>query len=129
MPESAVIAYFKSPDLANGAIEHLRNRGFDTVQMDTFSHFPDAESADRYFNPRTGDERRSLTALVEGIPGGGDTRPLAAAMPTASGMADNATFVSGENYIVTVVCDSNQLSEAQQLLAAYGGNVGVEPAK
>ncbi|KAB2952374.1 hypothetical protein F9B85_09475 [Heliorestis acidaminivorans] len=125
MAERSIIAYFKESDLAEDATKHLKQKGFETVRMDNFHHFPEPQSAERYFNPLTGDERRSVTALSEGIEGGDDTSPLAAAMPTASGMSDNSTFITGENYIVTVVCDEQRFEEAQQLLASYGGNVGV----
>ncbi|QGG47530.1 hypothetical protein [Heliorestis convoluta] len=125
MPESSILAYFSQADAAEDATKHLKQAGFEIVQLDNFHHFPEPQTAERYFNPLTGDERLSVTALTEGIEGGDDTSPLAAAMPTSSGMADNSTMITGENYIVTVVCDKKRTKEAEQLLASYGGKVGV----
>ncbi|MTV48094.1 hypothetical protein GJ688_03745 [Heliobacillus mobilis] len=121
MGEKTILAYFHGPDEAQKAKEQLVNQGYETVQVDNFSHFPGPESAERYFNPLTGDERRSLTSLIEGVETGDDSRVMMAAMPTASGMADNASFISGRNYLVTVVCDESKYDEAKQLLSAHGG--------
>ncbi|MZP30196.1 hypothetical protein GTO91_10795 [Heliobacterium undosum] len=123
MAEKTILAFFNTPEAAEAAKQQLTGQGYETVQVDQVSHMPNPDSAERYFSPLTGDERRSLTSLVEGIERDNDTRVMAAAMPTASGMADGATFVTGENYLVTVVCDSERQEQAKGLLAAHGGNV------
>ncbi|MBM7866797.1 hypothetical protein GTO89_04125 [Heliobacterium gestii] len=123
MAEKTILAFFSSPEAAEAAKRQLVDQGYGTVQVDRVSHMPNAGSAERVFSPLTGDERRSLTSLVEGIERDNDTRVMAAAMPTASGMADGATFVSGENYLVTVVCDGERQEAAKGMLASYGGNV------
>ncbi|ABZ85311.1 hypothetical protein HM1_2782 [Heliomicrobium modesticaldum Ice1] len=38
-------------------------------------------------------------------------------------MVDGATFVTGENHLVTVVLDSERQEQAKGLLVAYGGDV------
>ena len=99
----------------------VQAKGFTIVQIDTVSRFS-AEPDSTYNNPLN--RATSLSSLTLYSDGGssGDTGPLLAADPSASGLAGEG--VGGfEPYLITAVVPQKRVQEAVTLLKQHGGEV------
>ncbi|MBP1935379.1 hypothetical protein [Paenibacillus sediminis] len=121
MAEKNILAYFKSPEEAEGVARKLRALRVDDLSIDRFSRYPSTSYADQ-FSPLTG-QLGSLTTLTQDA-GLTSTFPgiLAAADPTASGMSDGGQGgPTGRNILLTVVLDESVHEQAMRLIEEAGG--------
>ena len=121
MAQRSVLAYFDSETKSAEAAAELKNQGYETVQIDRISLFPD-NNTDDVTNPLTGDfaSLANLTMDTGGI--GNDEGILLAAHPDASGLAD-AEIPRATPFLVTVVCEPREVDGAVQTLKQYGARV------
>lgn len=121
MAEKSIIAYFRTEEAAERAVQELKKRGFDTVQLDHFSHFPGDGGVD-LDNPIS-EAPSSLAGLTTGgAISSRDAGVLAAAHPDVSGLS-GTDDTAPENVIVTVVTDETREEEARSLLERAGGRL------
>jgi len=121
MKERNILAGFRSPDDANKAAEQLRKSGFTTVQVDTVSQYP-GDGIDKITNPIAGEvpSLGSLT-LEADFHSGREASVLAAADPSASGMADRNMEDIGRNILLTAVVPEERGDEAAEIIKSFGG--------
>jgi hypothetical protein len=122
MKERNILAGFHGLDDAEKAAEQLRKAGFQTVQVDPLQQYP-GEGVVQVINPITG-RIPSLGTLTLGadFPSGRDASVLAAADPSASGMAD-APYADDATVLLTAVVPEERGDEAVQIIRAHGGEV------
>ncbi|RAP26248.1 hypothetical protein EEL32_17805 [Brevibacillus laterosporus] len=123
MKEISVLAGFSSLQNAQQAADELRQLGCSTVQIDEVSSYP-GKGVDKIMNAITGEipSLGSLT-LSGDFPTGPDASVLAAADPSASGMADRGAEASMPGLVLTCLVDDAISSKATQIIQSYGGLV------
>ena len=126
MAEKNILAYFHSPDQAEGIASKLRALRAIDVQVDRFSRYPGGPSmgTDDIMNPITGNIA-SLATLTQGAPisGHGDGI-LIAADPSASGMSHGGEgIVTGRNILLTAVVEEATYEQALRVIEEGGGMV------
>jgi hypothetical protein len=122
MKEKSIIAYFRTEKNAQKAVQELKERGFETVQMDRFSQFPGENVVD-LDNPIS-ESPSSLASITMGAAiSSRDAGVLAAAHPDASGLSGADGLDAPEDVIVTVVTDEAREEEARSLLERAGGRL------
>lgn len=123
MKERNILAGFFSEEEANKASDQLKQLGFSIVQVDHISLYP-GEGVEQVMNPISG-EIPSLGSLTLGadFPSGRDASVLAAADPSASGMADGAHEGVGRNILLTAVVPEDRADEALSVIRSCGGEV------
>jgi hypothetical protein len=122
MEEKGIIAYFRTEERAEQAVQELKKRGFETVQMDHFSQFPGENVVD-LDNPLS-EPPSSLASLTMGTAiNSRDAGVLAAAHPDASGLSGADGLDAPEDVIVTVVTDEAREEEARSILEKAGGRL------
>lgn len=119
MPEQGILAYFKDPEDAKHAAKKLESLGIQTIQIDRVSTNP-GESVSKLVNPITGN-MPSLGRMTLGTDfDGRNAAVLAAADPSANGLSGE--LVSGEDILLTVVCEKNLVERAVKIIKDAGGN-------
>lgn len=123
MAEKNILAYFKSPEEAEGVAKKLQALRVADLSIDRFSAYPGGELNDT-MHPLTGDivsltsmtQNASLTNRSAGI--------LGAADPSASGMSDGRQDgLEGRDILLTVVLDENMFDQAMNIIEDAGGFV------
>lgn len=123
MAEKNILAYFKSPEEAEGVAKKLQALRVADLSIDRFSAYPGGELNDT-MHPLTGDivsltsmtQNASLTNRSAGI--------LGAADPSASGMSDGRQDgLEGRDILLTVVLDENMFDQAMSIIEGAGGFV------
>lgn len=117
MSERSILAYFKSPEEAEGVARKLRALRVIEISIDRFSKYggPGYSSG---INPVTGNVARmdSMTA------GSTFTGILMAADSSASGMSHGGDGgPTGRNILLTVIVDSGSYEQALRLIEEAGG--------
>ncbi|AZK46822.1 hypothetical protein [Paenibacillus lentus] len=120
MGEKNILAYFKSPEEAEGAARKLQALRVVDLSIDRFSKYP-GEGYDP-LNPITG-KISSLAAVTQD---GEITNPsagiLAAADPAASGMSHGGQGgPTGHDILLTVVVDESSHHQALRIIEEVGG--------
>ena len=123
MAEKNILAYFKSPEEAEGVAKKLQALRVADLSIDRFSAYSGGELNDT-MHPLTGDivsltsmtQNASLTNRSAGI--------LGAADPSASGMSDGRQDgLEGRDILLTVVLDENIFDQAMSIIEGAGGFV------
>ncbi|KKO51539.1 hypothetical protein [Paenibacillus sp. DMB20] len=118
-----MLAYFKSPEEAEGVAKKLQALRVADLSIDRFSAYPGGELNDT-MHPLTGDivsltsmtQNASLTNRSAGI--------LGAVDPSASGMSDGRQDgLEGRDILLTVVLDENIFDQAMSIIEGAGGFV------
>ncbi|MBO8165109.1 MAG: hypothetical protein H0Z34_15610 [Brevibacillus sp.] len=122
MKERNILAGFQSADNANKAAEQLRQAGFETVQVEIIDRYP-GEGVEQVINPISGKipSLGNLT-LDADFPSGRDASVLAAADPSASGMADGGQDRNG-SVLLTAVVPEERGDEAAEIIRSFGGEI------
>jgi hypothetical protein len=127
MGERSIFAYFQTMERAQEAAQKLKQRGFETVQVDRFSPIPGGgkePDQDHGLNSILRQQDSSLTTTTMGLPPiSRDRRILAAANPDASGLSDGSPFDHAEDVCLTVITDNSRFEEAIDLLEQLGAYI------
>jgi hypothetical protein len=123
MAEKNILAYFHSPEQAEGIASKLNALRAITVQVDRFSRYP-GEGMNNIMNPLTGNIA-SLVTLTQGAEiSSRDEGILIAADPSASGMSDGGDGgVTGRDILLTAVVDESVYEQALRVIEQGGGMV------
>lgn len=121
MSEKNILAYFKSPEEAEGAAAKLKALRASALQIDRISPHP-GEGIDEIMNPITGNIT-SLATLTQGADiSSRDAGILLAADPVSSGMSDGGGhFVTGRDILLTAVVDESVHEQALRVIEESGG--------
>ncbi|MCR4441760.1 MAG: hypothetical protein QHH10_06410 [Peptococcaceae bacterium] len=123
MSEKNILAFFKSPELAQRAAKTLQELGIEEIQIDRYQSYP-GDGINRFMNPLTG-QTESLAGLTLGLEETGpDSRVLLDASVSASGMSDGGNdVVSGHDILLTIVVDESLHHQALKVLKDSGALV------
>lgn len=123
MTEKNILAYFKSPEEAEGVKKKLQALRAIDVQIDRFGRYP-GESVNEPVNPITG----NIVSLA-GLTMGAEISEkgvgiLLSADPSASGMSDGGQGgPTGRDILLTAVVDEHAYDQALQVVQDAGGLV------
>ncbi|KIL38283.1 hypothetical protein SD70_27330 [Gordoniibacillus kamchatkensis] len=125
MGERAILAYFNSPEQAEGVASKLRALRVETIQIDRISHYPSDSDmgVDHVMNPINGDFP-SLGSLT--LNAGFNSREaaiLAAADPSAYSMSGGGNLDTGRDILLTAVVNENVYEQALRVCEQSGGLV------
>ncbi|MHA6530380.1 hypothetical protein [Paenibacillus sp. BAC0078] len=121
MSEKNILAYFKSPEEAEGASRKLQALRVIDMSIDRFSKYPGGA---RYTgnNPVTGDIPSLATMTLNSTLGSHSAGILAAADSSASGMSHGGDGgPTGRDVLLTVVLNSEYFDQAMSIIEEAGG--------
>ncbi|KZE72968.1 hypothetical protein L8C07_02375 [Paenibacillus sp. CMAA1739] len=122
MGEKNILAYFKSPEEAQGAARKLEALRVTDMSIDRFSRYP-RQSTGNAGLPVFSGQINSLSSLTQGVEFT-DRSPaiLAAADPVASGMSDGGQGgPTGRDILLTAVVDESIHHQAMSIVEQAGG--------
>ncbi len=124
LPEGdrSILATFTSWNVAEGALQDLKQAGFDVVQLDRVTRYGHNENAE-YNDPVRGQAATlsGLTQLSGNEFAAGNAGPLIAADPAASGMSGE--MVDEQGVLLTTVVADDRVQEAVGIIEQHGGRV------
>ncbi|MDR0269002.1 hypothetical protein [Paenibacillus sp.] len=122
MAEKNILAYFKSPEEAEGVSKKLQTLRVVDMSIDRFSMYPDT---DPYGAPNLSGSMVSLSSVTYGNTLGGDsTNILAATNVAASGMSNGGQGgPTGRDILLTVVVEEGSFDKAMKIIEDAGGFV------
>ncbi len=124
LPEGdrSILATFTSWNVAEKAIQDLKQSGFDVVQLDRVTRYGHNENA-AYNDPVRGQAATlsGLTQLSGDEFAAGNAGPLIAADPAASGMSGE--MIDEQGVLLTAVVSTDQVEEAVRIIKQHGGRV------
>jgi hypothetical protein len=126
MSEQAILAYFHSPEQAEGAASKLRALRVGTIRIDRFSPYPSAGDmgAERIMNPITSDFPGLGSLTLNARFDSREAAIMAAADPSASGLSDGGyDRVTGRDILLTAVVDEGIYEQALRVCEQSGGLV------
>lgn len=126
MSERAILAYFHSPEQAEGVSSKLKALRVGTIQIDRISPYPSSGDmgVDHVMNPITSDFPGLGSLTLNADFGSREAAILAAASPTASGMSDGGSNpVDGRDILLTAVVDEAVYEQALRVVEESGGLV------
>lgn len=122
MSEKNILAYFHSPEQAEGVAAKLKALRANTVQVDRFSRYP-GSGMDYASNPVIGNFT-SLASLTQGADiYSPDSGVLLAADPSASGLSDGGGGVTGRDILLTAVVDESVYDQSVRVIEQAGGMI------
>ncbi len=122
MTEKNILAYFHTPEQAEGAANKLRALRAVDVQVERFSRYP-GEGVEQVMNPLTGDFA-SLGNLTLDASFSSSAGILAAADVSASGMSDGGQGgPTGRDVLLAAVVDESVHHQALRVVEEAGGMV------
>ncbi|RNB83411.1 hypothetical protein EDM56_22365 [Brevibacillus fluminis] len=122
MEERNILAGFFTEEDAEKAAKQLKQKGFETVQVDHIGLFP-GDGTDKIMNPISGEIPSLGSLTLAGDFSSKDASILAAANPSASGMADGSHDGVGRTVLLTAVVPEERGDEAVAIIRACGGEV------
>jgi hypothetical protein len=123
MAEKNILAYFNTPEDAEGAASKLKALRAAAVKVDRIGEFP-GSGIDHIENPITGDFPGLGYLTLGGDFSGNSSAILAAAHPDASGMADRSDGrPAGKDVLLTAVVDESIHHQALRVVEEAGGLV------
>ncbi|TLS53749.1 hypothetical protein FE782_05640 [Paenibacillus antri] len=122
--EKNILAYFKSPEEAEGAAQKLHALRAIDVSIDRISKYPGGGGGAHAENPVSGDFG-SLAALTLGADVGGNSPGILLSAGTdASGMSDGGQGgPTGRDVLLTAVVDEGVHRQALSVIEQAGGAV------
>ncbi|MGO4269236.1 hypothetical protein AB4Z22_05210 [Paenibacillus sp. TAF58] len=123
MAEKSILAYFHSPEQAEGVASKLKALRAIEVQVDQFGKYA-GSGYQSVFNPYAGDfgslgrltQAADVSTPDEGI--------LIAADPAASGLSDGGGGgVTGIDTVLTVIIDDSVYEQAVRVIQSAGGTM------
>ncbi|CAG7639508.1 hypothetical protein PAESOLCIP111_04043 [Paenibacillus solanacearum] len=128
MAERGILAYFHSPQEAQGCISKLQALRAIDVQIDKVGQYP-GQGNDETFNPLSNSDFDGLSHLTLGAaPSSQDARILMAASPDASGMSDGGhdfytDDMTRRDTLLTVVVNEAAYDQAVRVIEEAGGRI------
>lgn len=121
MSEKSILAYFKSPEEAEGVSRKLQALRVIDMSIDSFSKYPgNAQYSGN--NPLTGDIPSLAVMTLNSSMDSHSAGILAAADASASGMSHGGDGgPTGRNILLTVVIDSESHDQALRIIEEAGG--------
>ncbi|MEV5025287.1 hypothetical protein [Paenibacillus sp. LPE1-1-1.1] len=123
MAEKNILAYFKSPEQAEKALEQIKTLKLADSSIDRFDGYP-GDGLDHIENPVTSDfpSLGSLTLGGDFLPNAGI---LAAASVSASGMSSGgeANEITGRDILLTIVIEEEDFDKAIAIVQKEGALV------
>ncbi|MFC0212041.1 hypothetical protein ACFFK0_06170 [Paenibacillus chartarius] len=124
MSERAILAYFQSPEQAEGVASKLKALRVETIQIDRISPYPSESDmgVDHVMNPLTSDFPGLGALTLNANFNSRDAAILAAASPAASGMSDGGAHpVTGRDILLTAVVNESVYEQAMSVIEQSGG--------
>lgn len=119
MSEKSILAYFKSPEEAEGVSRKLQALRVAELSIDRFSRFG-GSGMTAGVNPVTG----NLASTDTMTSGNQHTGILSAAHTSSSGMSHGGDGgPTGRNILLTVIVDGNSYNQALRIIEEAGGLV------
>lgn len=120
--EKNILAYFKSPEEAEGAAKKLKALRVVDMSIDRFSLYPGTRM---YGANLFAGDMISLSSAAYGTSFNGETSAiLAASDPSASGMSDGGQGgPTGRDILLTVVVEEDSFDRAMRIVEDAGGMV------
>lgn len=123
MAEKSILAYFKTPEEAQGAARKLEMLRVADMSIDRFSKYPGGE-LNNTMHPITGDIVSLTSMTLNAAYSGPSAGILGAADPSASGMSTGRDDgPDGRDILLTVVLDENVFDQAKRIIEDAGGMV------
>jgi hypothetical protein len=121
MAERSILAYFKSPDQAQKALEQLQQLHLVEAAIDRFDGMA-GSGVDRITNPATGNFGSLAELTLSGDVEERDAGVLAAATVSASGFSSGGpeNRVSGRDILLTAVVEEKDFERAMQIVKQAG---------
>ncbi|WP_150266436.1 hypothetical protein [Paenibacillus tepidiphilus] len=121
MSEKSILAYFKSPEEAEGVSRKLQALRVIDMSIDSFSKYP-GNTQYSGNNPLTGDIPSLAVMTLNSSMDSHSAGILAAADASASGMSHGGDGgPTGRNILLTVVIDSEYHDQALRIIEEAGG--------
>jgi hypothetical protein len=121
MTEKNILAYFHTPEQAEGAAAKLKALRVEEVSIDRFGSYP-GDGLDHIENPITSDFPGLGYLTLNADFSSSSAAILAAADPDASGMADRGEGRSaGKDILLTAVVDESVHHQALRVIEESGG--------
>ncbi|GMK44595.1 hypothetical protein PghCCS26_17230 [Paenibacillus glycanilyticus] len=121
MAEKNILAYFKSPEQAEKALEQIKALKLIDSSINRFDGYP-GDGSDRIRNPITGDFPGLGYLTLGGDFSDRDAAILAAANVSASGMSQSDE-TAGRDILLTVVIDEDDYEQAVAIAEKAGALV------
>jgi len=119
--EKNILAYFKSPEDAQGAAQKLHALRAVDVSVDRFSKYP-GDGMQHRENPATGDFGSLAALSLDADVSGNNPGILMAAGTDASGMSDGGQGgPTGRDVLLTAVVDESVHHQALKVVEEAGG--------
>ncbi|MCI3923227.1 hypothetical protein MO973_23660 [Paenibacillus sp. TRM 82003] len=121
--EKNILAYFKTPEEAEGAAQKLHALRAIDVSIDRFGKYP-GDGNDRRENPATGDFTSLAALSLDADVSGQSPGILMAAGTDASGMSDGGQGgPTGRDILLTAVVDESVHHQALSVVEQAGGQL------
>ncbi|WP_151735920.1 hypothetical protein [Paenibacillus tengchongensis] len=121
MSEKSILAYFKSPEEAEGVSRKLQALRVIDMSIDSFSKYPGGAQYSGN-NPLTGDIPSLAVMTLNSAMDSHSAGILAAADASASGMSHGGDGgPTGRNILLTVVIDAEVHDQALRIIEEAGG--------
>jgi hypothetical protein len=123
--EQSILAYFPTSNQAQEAVEVLRVKGFETVQLDRISRYGYSLN-DELNNPLNQASQANLVLFSRDDDEiiDDDARVLLGADPSISGVGlEDYGVAGGRSFLVTVVTGRERTDEAVRILEEHGAQV------
>lgn len=123
MSDKNILAYFKSPEEAEGAAKKLEALRVSDLSIDRVDRYP-GDGNEQIMNPITGDFEGLGELSLDGDFSDRSAAILAAADVSASGMSDGGQGgPTGRDVLLTVVVDEKVHHQAMQVIEQSGGMI------
>jgi hypothetical protein len=123
MGEKNILAYFKTPEAAEGAKKKLQALRPVDISIDRFSKYP-GDGSDQVMNPLSGDVPSLGYLTLNADFSNKSAAIMAAADPSASGLSDGGQDeISGRDILLTAVVDEAVHEKALKIIKDAGGLV------
>lgn len=121
MAERAILAYFKTPDEAERALERLKTLKLVDSRIERFDGMP-GDGVNRIMNPITGDFDGLGSLTLSGDFDNRSAGILAATSVSASGYSSGgpSNRVTGRDILLTVIVEEQDFEKAQQIVDEAG---------
>ncbi|WP_422660310.1 hypothetical protein ACK8P5_07390 [Paenibacillus sp. EC2-1] len=122
MTEKNILAYFKSPEEAQGVARKLEALKVVDMSINRFSAYPGGEM-NNIVNPLTGNIVSLTSMTLNSALSNTSAGILGAADPSASGMSAADDGLHGRDILLTVVLDESVFDRAMSIIEEAGGFV------
>lgn len=121
MAEKSILAYFKTPDQAQKALEQLKKLRLIDAKIDRFDGMP-GDGVERIMSPLNGDFDSLGELTLDGEIENRSAGILSAASVSASGYSSGGpdNRVTGRDILLTAIVDEQDYEKAQEIVRQAG---------